>query len=119
MDLLNYQRTTSFYSIWDSYILILEKNYEAIASLGRIKEKDAMTWGVLGQSYLETQNINKAIECLEFATYMDSNDLQGLFLLSQCYIANQELKMSLFYLAKCWGLFSKKSGNCLTLLQQV
>ena len=83
------------------------KNDEAIASLGRIKEKDAMTWGVLGQSYLETQNINKAIECLEFATYMDSNDLQGLFLLSQCYIANQELKMSLFYLAKCWGLSPK------------
>lgn len=90
------------------YLLFNEHKLEkAILTLKKIKEKDGISWGILGQCYLEKDDIYKAIECLEFATYINDRDIHGLFLLSQCYLSSGDTKMSLFYLSKCWTLSPK------------
>ncbi len=77
---------------------------KAITAITKIKEKNSISWGILGQCYLEKNKIPKAIECLEFATYLNDKDIHGLFLLSKCYLSIGDSKMSLYYLSKCWAL---------------
>ena len=77
---------------------------DALETLSKIKNKDYLCWGIMGQCNLELNQVEKAIECLEFATYLNDKDIHGLFLLSKSYMINKENKMGLYTLSKCWSL---------------
>ncbi len=86
----NYKKDNPYYQfVWIDYYTLLKKSRKSIPEINKILEKYpdfAFLYYILAQNYIETTEINKAIEACKKAVELDNNLTDAKLLLGKLYL---------------------------------